>query len=429
MSNISKKIKKIKNFDAEYPVLIVESNVKISNYIYDFLSLELGCDIDVAKSYADAEKFLEVKKYAFAISSLNLSDDTAGNIGRLLRVKGVNFCIISSSVGEELRTFVYTLGAIDYFLINSNGWLNDIVMLIKRLNRNSKMSALVVDSNQIQRLILASKIRKLNLNVIEAESGVQALKKLQENPDTPLVLTNFDLSDMDGELLTIKIRANHQKDDMAIIGMSSLNFFENDSRIVSKFIKAGANDCLHKQVSNEEFLCKINQTLDFLELIRSHKEKSIKDFLTGLYNRRHFFTEGNVVYKKQKGNVSLAILDIDFFKKINDTYGHDGGDETLITIASILHEQFNKQILARIGGEEFAVLFKCNLEEARIQMEKFRKTVEETILVVKKKKFNMTISVGIATLDDDITSLNDLYQMADLKLYDAKKNGRNQVVI
>lgn len=429
MSNITKKIKKIKNFDADFPVLIVESNPKVANLIYDYLSLELGCDIDVAYSYKEAEEYVEENNYAFSVSSVNLSDDTSGNIGRLLRVKNINFCVISSMVGEELRTFVHTLGAIDYFLINSNSWLNDIVMLIKRLNRNSRMNALVVESNQIQRLILTSKIRKLNLNVIEADSGVQALKKLQENPDIPLVLTNFELSDMNGEDLTMKIRKNHQKDDMAIIGMSAVNFFENDSRIVSKFIKAGANDCLHKQVSNEEFLCKINQTLDFLELIRSHKEKSIKDFLTGLYNRRHFFTEGSIIYKKQKGNVSLAILDIDFFKKINDTYGHDGGDETLVTIASILHEQFKNQVLARIGGEEFAILFKCGLNEAQEKMEFFRKTVEETILVVKKKKFKMTVSVGIATVDEDINSLDDLYQMADLKLYVAKNNGRNQVIV
>lgn len=159
---------------------------------------------------------------------------------------------------------------------------------------------------------------------------------------------------------------------------------------------------------------------------------SLTDALTGLYNRRHLDTmlEREFLRAKRYGSdLSVAIIDIDFFKKVNDTHGHICGDYILKEVAYLILENFRKtDIIFRYGGEEFvALLTETTLEKAKIPLERLRKSVEEYPFNFKGTDIKITISGG-ATEIGDIENASEFLDNADKALYMAKENGRNQIV-
>ena len=157
------------------------------------------------------------------------------------------------------------------------------------------------------------------------------------------------------------------------------------------------------------------------------------DALTNLNNRRQFETrlkQEIATTKRQKNPLCAMMIDIDFFKKVNDTYGHASGDTVLRTVAAIIKEHLRESdIPARYGGEEFAVLLPyTHIEEAQIVGERLRKAVEETSIPIDKKNINVTISMGLAEFEPTLTG-EELFKNADKALYEAKESGRNRVCI
>ena len=159
---------------------------------------------------------------------------------------------------------------------------------------------------------------------------------------------------------------------------------------------------------------------------------SLTDALTGLYNRRHLDTmlEREFLRAKRYGSdLSVAIIDIDFFKKVNDTHGHICGDYILKEVAYLILENFRKtDIIFRYGGEEFvALLTETTLEKTKIPLERLRKSVEEYPFNFKGTDIKITISGG-ATEIGDVENASEFLDNADKALYMAKENGRNQIV-
>lgn len=157
------------------------------------------------------------------------------------------------------------------------------------------------------------------------------------------------------------------------------------------------------------------------------------DALTNLNNRRQFevrLKQEIATTKRQKNPLCAMMVDIDFFKKVNDTYGHASGDAVLRTVASIIKEHLRESdIPSRYGGEEFAVLLPyTHIEEAKIVGERLRKAVEMTPIPIDKKNINVTISMGLAEFNPQETG-EDLFKRADSALYEAKESGRNRVCV
>jgi diguanylate cyclase (GGDEF)-like protein len=156
------------------------------------------------------------------------------------------------------------------------------------------------------------------------------------------------------------------------------------------------------------------------------------DGLTQIYNRRYFNEalerEMNRSQRYQR-NLSLIMLDIDFFKRVNDTFGHLAGDHLLRHMASIVKPRLRRDdIFARTGGEEFAVLLpEIALDGARITAEKIRRIVETSQLVYEQQTMRCTVSLGVAGLCADYATPEDFYKAADAFLYQAKQAGRNRV--
>ena len=172
-----------------------------------------------------------------------------------------------------------------------------------------------------------------------------------------------------------------------------------------------------------------------INFMYSHTRRlSLVDPLTGLYNRRHL--DGNLERefmraKRYDSDLSLAVIDIDFFKKINDTYGHICGDYVLKEAAYLILESFRKtDIVFRYGGEEFVVLLtETPLESAQIALERLRKSIENYPFKFRNENLKITVSIGAAGVSEDINSGSELLDLADKSLYTAKESGRNRLVI
>ena len=180
--------------------------------------------------------------------------------------------------------------------------------------------------------------------------------------------------------------------------------------------------------------CTLHQTFQLsneLTLARDIAERLARtDTLTNLNNRRAFkeLCNQRIQYcQRQQHPVSLLLLDLDFFKKINDQFGHDAGDSALQQLAEILTDTVrNSDICGRIGGEEFALLLSnTNMGEASLVAEKLKLTIEHTVIKTSEAQFSITASIGVACSND---SLESLLKAADKAMYKAKQSGRNRVV-
>lgn len=171
----------------------------------------------------------------------------------------------------------------------------------------------------------------------------------------------------------------------------------------------------------------------YTQLYNSYKESSKRDFLTGLYNVRGFDFFYNLMIektKKEAGNCAICIIDIDFFKKINDLYGHPAGDEVLRQLARLLKNLMREEdIVSRNGGEEFTVLLEnCSLKQAEIIAFRTCETVRKhTFVLPNKKIISLTVSIGVSAYLGKDADTFGLYQEADAALYKAKQEGRNSV--
>ncbi len=213
-----------------------------------------------------------------------------------------------------------------------------------------------------------------------------------------------------------------------------------DEMIASQVIQLGAYEYLPKSKINPESLSRvINHTLERSRLRNDVKkaqakmaEMSTVDELTKLHNRRYFVEALEGEFERAiryQTEMALIMMDLDFFKKINDTYGHPAGDMVLSKIGEILKAHVRRNDLAcRYGGEEFAVILPSITRDITYTVyERFRKVVSEQLFEYESQQFHVTVSIGIA-FSNDAELINDLLAHADQALYQAKKTDRNKIV-
>jgi len=177
---------------------------------------------------------------------------------------------------------------------------------------------------------------------------------------------------------------------------------------------------------------KVNErTKDLQEMVKKLDFLAFHDPMTGVYNRRKFFELAGPEFAKNPGGLYAAMVDIDNFKKVNDTYGHPVGDSVIKAVAATILEYLEKEaILGRVGGEEFAIICRYPSEQdAAKSLELIREKVEQ--LAIRTEDGDVvrcTISIGVAKADNSIRSLDDLLHRADELLYRAKGSGRNRTI-
>lgn len=175
--------------------------------------------------------------------------------------------------------------------------------------------------------------------------------------------------------------------------------------------------------------------IDRANLFKKIQELAIKDGMTGLFSRGYFIDRLKEEMRRSlitQNPLGIILIDIDFFKKMNDKFGHIVGDLVLKKLSDILREVIGDagNVICRFGGEEFIVLLVSSSKERTIKVaETLRKRVEESTLTFRRTKVKFTISVGVASFPEDAKFLEDLINKADQALYEAKNKGRNRVCI
>lgn len=409
-------------------ILIVDDSSSIRKTLSSFLKNNIENEVFLAASKKEcAEILLKQKgKFDVVLADLGLPDAPNGEVVDFLSKFSIPIIVLTGTDNELIEKTFIDKHIVDYIIKDGITALNYATSMVNRIINNKDIKILVVDDSSTFIAKVTELLNRYRLKVLSAKDGLEAFEILKNNDNIKIVLTDYLMPKLNGLELTKEIRKNYSKDELSIIVTSA----DSNKRMPSKFLKYGANDFLYKSFTNEEFFTRINTNIELLELFAEIKNKANKDHLTGLYNRRYLFDYGKKIYEKFKeenGNFAVAILDIDKFKNINDTYGHDVGDIAIKEVARILNDNISSNaLITRLGGEEFCILFyDRGKEEVDKLLNHIRKEFEENIIKIKDIELKYTVSIGCSFNFGD--NIDSIIQEADMSLYDAKQSGRNKV--
>jgi diguanylate cyclase (GGDEF)-like protein len=299
---------------------------------------------------------------------------------------------------------------------------------------------LVADDEPINRSLIQRRLERAGYRVLTAENGREAVERtLALLPD--LVILDVMMPVMDGLEACHRIKADEATRDIPVIFLSARD--ETDVKV--KGLLLGANDYISKPFKSEELLARVDvamrlkherdRLLESAAEARAHaelaQERAVTDALTGLLNRyglQRSLVREHAEARRYERPLACLMIDLDNFKSINDTHGHNAGDAALQQVATILIEAVRRSdMVFRYGGEEFlALLPETDLEGAAALGEKIREAASARLFGDGQHVFMLTLSVGVASLWNG-ESGNDMIARADLALYHAKEMGRNRV--
>jgi len=409
-------------------ILIVEDNKTLAKLLAKKLETSLNVDVDIAYTLLEAKLFIKRYTYFLALLDINLPDAPNGEVVDFVLGKEIPAIVLSANIDKTFRQNILKKNIIDY--VNKGGMndVNYIIHTIERLQKNRRHKVLVVDDSVVFRKQISAMLRNLFFEVISVAHGEEALAIIDTHLNVSLVLTDYNMTVMDGLQLTYEIRKKYEKSEICVLALSS----NQDEEINALFLKQGANDYIKKPFSKEEFSCRINNSIEALENIQEVTNHANRDYLTGLYNRRYFFdamSEYTESLHENHEKFAVAMIDIDNFKNINDAYGHDVGDKIIVTLSEILRTSTNhRDIVARFGGEEFCLVLKnINRYSAPEILERIRQEVASFQFEIGKgETLHVTISIGAAMHEEN--SLEESISQADMMLYQAKNSGKNRLV-
>ncbi|CAN5788952.1 diguanylate cyclase [soil metagenome] len=296
---------------------------------------------------------------------------------------------------------------------------------------------LVVDDNQDNIEIIATRLRFRGYEILEASDGAQALAHVRDSaPD--LILLDVMLPDIDGYEISRRIKGSEDLPFIPIILVTARD--STQDKVAG--LDAGADDYLTKPINFPELEARVRSMLRIKRLQDELEEKnrelerlSISDGLTGLYNHRHIHELLAEEYERVARThdcMSVAMFDLDRFKTVNDTYGHQPGDRVLVEFSDILRNTARDiDRLGRYGGEEFIALMpETCIEDAAVFVERVRREVSRHHFDIgRDEPLHMTTSAGVATYPHDLVdSVETLVRLADEALYTAKATGRDRIV-
>lgn len=304
----------------------------------------------------------------------------------------------------------------------------------------SHFPILVVDDDIVSRTVVEKHLNKAGFNVCCAANGKEALARLDER-FFPIVLTDWMMPEISGPELCRLIRERKTKSYIFIILITAR---DSKTDIVSG-LESGADDYLTKPIHPAELVARINTGIRILRLEQSLKNAneeirilSITDALTGCYNRAYMGQRfPQEINRAQRYNhaLSVVLVDIDFFKKINDAHGHQAGDRVLKAFGTCIMGQLRDRVdwVARYGGEEFLIILpETGYTGAASVAERLRRSVANLAIDYNDKEISVTASFGGATVDfsqmtNHTISMEELINYADEQLYRSKNEGRDRI--
>ncbi len=302
---------------------------------------------------------------------------------------------------------------------------------------DSNFRVAIVDDDPAIRRLVRLFLKRSGYEIAEFATGNEAREQLAKIP-WDLAVLDRRLPDMDGVELCQELKSNPDFKSHYVIMLTG----EDEQEDKVQGLDLGADDYITKPFQYPELLARIRAAKrivdlqkELMETNRRLERLSITDGLTNLYNHRYFQDELARAFEKSARYarpLSLAMADLDFFKKINDSYGHAVGDEVLKAVSRMFEQSSRStDLVARYGGEEFSVMMpETDMDAAIAFAEKLRRLVESTPIDTQAGALHVTVSVGVATVPHrGIHAAKELIVSSDNALYRAKEGGRNQVQI
>jgi two-component system, cell cycle response regulator len=299
---------------------------------------------------------------------------------------------------------------------------------MENTENKSQLSVLIIEDHPDQRDLLAIVLQREGYKVVTAANGLEALEKLDQDK-VHIALSDIMMPKMDGFELINRIRSNSALRHIYIILITAR--IQEGDRV--RGLDIGADDYITKPFSFSELLARVRVGSRVVQYQQHLEYQTQIDSLTGLFNRRAFEKKIGEEFERSKryGHpLSVVILDIDNFKKINDTYGHHGGDAALVKISEILRERSRRSDFpSRFGGEEFVLVLPETDEDSAIQVaKKFHEEIKSCSFGTVDKPFLLTVSMGLtSTAAKDYSDWRDMVADADSALYQAKNTGKDRI--
>ncbi|WP_025209478.1 diguanylate cyclase [Hippea sp. KM1] len=338
--------------------------------------------------------------------------------------------MLTASDGDYFKNQAFDLGAFDYLKKPfKQGELYDYIKVFFKSDGFSTGRVLVVEDSKLQNKTISHQLKEKSILPISAYSGEEALRLLLEGVKVDTILLDINLPGASGFEVAKALKDDSRFSWIPIIGITATKG-EEGIETMKKAFESGVDDFLTKPYSMVEFYARIKANIHRGKLVEQLKEEAELDFLTKLYNRRlmfRFLKHHIELSRRNNEELSFLMIDIDKFKVVNDTYGHQTGDEVLKELANIIRANIRKtDIACRFGGEEFSVLLiDTSLKDACGVAEKIREATEKTTIDIEGSQIRITISIGVSSLKEK-DDINSLIKRADDALYKAKEAGRNR---
>ncbi len=392
----------------------------------------LGYRVSESASLEEAFEILESEDIDLIIMALADNEHMVQELSAS-DYDNIPILILTSTDDMETREKLFRLGISDYILKNQ--------ITEKRLRNYlesfQKYKGIDVAGSRLKLAVLDDSSTSLSvINKVFAGSDFKNIVYYSRSKDLlaseevyDIYIVDLVLKEMTGEEVMLEIRSKNPHAIIIIISSVDHN------RTISNLLIHGADDFIVKPFDRNIFIARIKAHIRTYFLREELEEKNRQlseminiDGLTGLYNHKYTMEVLDIEFSRclrYEHDLSVAMFDIDYFKRVNDTYGHPIGDEILIEVAGILNRNTRKtDIVGRYGGEEFFIIFtECDYQQAHVAAEKIRKAVEDHDFPYIG---SLTLSGGVSTYDGH--GINEMISRADKKLYEAKNQGRNRVL-
>ena len=248
-------------------IVVAEDSHMFTSMISASLRETLGIEVEICRNFEELQLLYEKtsEPITLAISNINLPGAENGEALDYLIDLSVPVIVFTGTMQDGMREKILSMDIVDYVLKDN---VFAVVMLVEAVCRfltNHRHHVLIVDDSPTARALLSSRLKRYNFRVSVAENGTKALSILKSNPDIGLVITDYNMPDIDGFELTRRIRGARGHHELRIIGVSS----STDRLLSARFLKAGGNDFMLRPFIDEEFYCRVNQNLDTLVQIKS----------------------------------------------------------------------------------------------------------------------------------------------------------------
>lgn len=427
-------------------ILVVDGSSVSRAILTRILTEELTeAEVTPCASGHSAVTLLAKQRYDLVTTSLLLPDMDGLDLSRSIRRLGTNhytpIVVVSGDADLRLLREGFEAGVTDYF-DKSHGYraFGDFIKSFVRRNACLVGRVLYVEDSRTTSTVITRVLEKYGLQVVHTPSAERALELLQndggETDEHPfdLVITDFYLKGaLTGGDLLHGIRAKHHysQQELPVLVLTA----SEDEQTQIEVFHAGANDFVNKPIIEEVLLARVRSLLLIKHQYDALKQQAetmrwlaATDSLTGVRSKRYLLDHGEEYIRQPAHRPACAMLiDIDHFKRINDTLGHITGDHVLAALGDKLNASFSDSLVVRFGGEEFCVLMPRTTPEQGVER---ADALRREVQALQPADVPVTISIGLSSAaDHPELPLTRLLALADKALYQAKENGRNQVYL